>query len=176
MHEIREVTKAYKEALKYKVIHDKHLKGHSLDLTEQSILESKNFMIMEIPPKPQCLLICNDVQGTDLFTNNRTDRMLHMVIKHHHIPLSIIMMAQTFHGIPRAIRLNCTIYIVFSTSDEKQLQQIYENFGNLISRKRFFDMYRYTTSRPHGFLMIDKDPTTPDSRFRSGFSEFLTYK
>jgi hypothetical protein len=99
-----------------------------------------------------------------------------MVIKHRHIPLSIIMMAQTFHGIPRAIRLNCTIYIVFSTSDKKQLQQIYENFGNLISRDRFFDMYRYATSNPHGFLMIDTDPKTSESRFRSGFNEFLTYK
>ena len=176
MHEIKEATKTHKEALRYKVIHDKYLKNHSLDLTEQSILESRNFAPMEVPPLPRCLLICDDVQGTDLFTSRRTDRMLHMVIKHRHIPLSIIMMAQTFHGIPRAIRLNCTVYIVFATSDEKQLRQIYEHFGNMVPRERFFDMYRYATSTSHGFFLIDTDPKTPESRFRSGFNEFLTYK
>ena len=65
---------------------------------------------------------------------------------------------------------------MFSTSDEKQLHQIYEHFGNLVPRERFFDMYKYATSKPHGFLMIDTDPKSPDHRFRSGFNELLTYK
>ena len=173
---IKEGIQEYKEALKYKVIYEKYHKNHELDLRETTILESRHYEAPHVPPKPQCLLICDDVQGTDLFTNRRTDTMLHMVIKHRHIPLSIIMMAQTFHGIPRAIRLNCTVYIVFSTSDEKQLHQIYEHFGNLVPRERFFDMYKYATSKPHGFFLIDTDPKIPEQRFRSGFNELLTYK
>jgi hypothetical protein len=176
LYKVKEGFKAYKDETKYKVLYDKHLKGELLSLTEEAALASRQYEPPRTVLKPRCLLICDDVQGTDLFSNRRTDLMLHVVIKHRHIPISIIMMAQTFHGIPRAIRLNCTIYIVFSTSDEKQLQQIYTNFGNLVSKEKFFDMYRYATSKPHGFLMIDTDPKTPETRFRSGFNEFLTYK
>jgi len=176
MHRVKEAFQEYKDSLKYKVLFDKHSRGESLTLVEDSLLASRNYEPPKKLPLPRCLLICDDVQGTDLFTSKRTDLMLHMVIKHRHIPLSIIMMAQTFHGIPRAIRLNCTVYIVFSTSDEKQLHQIYEHFGNLVPRERFFDMYKYATSKPHGFLMIDTDPKSPDHRFRSGFNELLTYK
>jgi hypothetical protein len=176
LHKVKEGFKTYKDEAKYKVLYDKHLRGELLSITEDAALATRQYEPPKTVPKPRCLLICDDVKGTDLFTNKRTDLMLHVVIKHRHIPISIIMMAQTFHGIPRAIRLNRTVYIIFSTSDKRQLQQIYENFGNLVRKDQFYDMYRYATSKPHGFLMIDTDPKSPNHRFRSGFNELLTYK
>lgn len=59
-------------------------------------------------------------------------------VKHMEGRGSIILLVQSFHGLPRPIRLNCTVYIVISTSDEKQLDQIYQHFGNLVSRVFFF--------------------------------------
>ena len=176
LHEVKESMDKYVENVKYKKLYAKYAKGDPLDTMEESFLASRNYLEPVNVPKPRCLLICDDVQGTDLFTNRRTDKMLHLVIKHRHIPISIILMVQSFHGLPRAIRLNCTVYIVFATSDEKQLHQIYEHFGNFVTRERFMSMYRYATSQPHGFLMIDTDPKTPEQRFRSGFNELLTYK
>jgi hypothetical protein len=158
MHQVKESMEQYNENQKYKKLYAKYAKGETLDAIEEAFLANKNFTEPVHIPKPRCLLICDDVQGTDLFTSKRTDTMLHLVIKHRHIPVSVIVMVQSFHGLPRAIRLNCTVYIVFATSDEKQLQQIYEHFGNFVTRDRFMAMYKYATS---GCSRI------PDDRYRS---------
>ena len=100
--------------------------------------------------------------------------MQHVVIKHRHLGLSIIVMTQTFHGLPRAIRLNCTLYVLFRTSDLKQLNQIYEHFGGMVPKEEFMAMYDHATEAPHGFLMIDADPKNPAQRFRNGFNEFMS--
>jgi hypothetical protein len=176
LDQVKEANTKYEESLVYKALYKKYVRGEELEPSEDAMLASRNYTQPIPVQKPRCLLICDDVQGTDLFTNNRTDLMVHLVIKHRHIPISIIMMAQSFKGIPHAIRLNCTVYIIFATSDLKQLQMIYEHFGSMVSKEKFMQMYQYATSTPHGFLMIDSDPKTPEQRFRSGFNELLTYK
>jgi Poxvirus A32 protein len=171
---VKEDMDEFKKYLKYRKLYSMYERGRPLEIVEQSILESNNFMAPTPVLKPKELLILDDVQGTDVFSSKRNDIMVHITIKHRHIPLSVIFMVQTFHGLPRPIRLNCTIYIVFSTSDEKQLDQIYQHFGNLIPREEFFEMYKHATSKPHGFFMIDSDPKKPEYRFRSGFNELLS--
>ena len=166
----------YKKYLKQKKLYDKYLKGGYLDMVEKATLEATHYAAPTGVEPPRNMLILDDVQSSDVFTSRRNDIMVHMTVKHRHIPLSIIFLVQTFHGLPRPIRLNCTIYMVFSTSDEKQLEQIYQHFGNLVTRDVFFSKYRYAVSQPHGFLMIDTDPKSPQKRFRSGFNEFLNVK
>ena len=144
-------------------------------LAEESLLQQQQYNTPHIIPKPRDLLIMDDVQGSEIFTSKREDLMVQMTIKHRHIPLSIVFLVQTFHGLPRPIRLNCTIYIVFLTLDEKQLSQIYEHFANMILKDQFLAMYHFATytSRPHGFLFIDTNPKTPQHRFRNGINKFL---
>ena len=172
--QVKDDMKEYKQYLYYSKVYEKHQKGVPLTLQEEALLESHAFKYTYPVPKPQQLLILDDVQGTDVFSSKRNDLMVHITIKHRHIPLSVIFLVQTFHGLPRPIRLNCTIYIVFSTSDEKQLEQIYQHFGNLVPREEFFEMYKYSVSKPYGFFMIDTDPKKPEYRFRSGFNELLS--
>jgi thymidylate kinase len=171
---VKEDMKEYKQYIYYKKIMEKHSRGSPLSITEEALMERLQLAHLPEVKKPQELLILDDVQGTDVFSSKRNDLMVHITIKHRHIPLSVIFLVQTFHGLPRPIRLNCTIYIVFSTSDEKQLEQIYQHFGNLVPREQFLEMYKYATSKPHGFLMIDTDPKKAEYRFRSGFNELLS--
>jgi len=163
----------YKKYLKQKELYDRYKKGCVLSFREEGVLEEMNYESPVPRHMPRDLLILDDVQGSQLFTNKREDLMVQLTIKHRHVPLSIIFLVQTFHGLPRPIRLNCTIYIVFLTSDEKQLNQLYEHFANVVPREQFFRMYKFATSKPHGFLMIDTDPKTEQHRFRNGFNEFL---
>ena len=171
---VKQSMKEHKDSLKYKQIFDKYKNNEILTLLEENILQQRQYATPEIVPKPRDLLIMDDVQGSEVFTSKREDLMVQMTIKHRHIPLSIIFLVQTFHGLPRPIRLNCTIYIVFLTSDEKQLNQIYEHFANMIPKEQFLAMYQFATSQPHGFLFIDTDPKIPEHRFRNGFNEFLS--
>ena len=39
--------------------------------------------------------------------------------------------------------------------------------------EKFEEMYKYATSKAHGFLYIDTDPKKEYMRYRSGFDEFL---
>ena len=170
---VKQSMKEHKDSLKYKQVFEKYKNNEILTLVEESMLQQQQYNTPHVVPKPRDLLIMDDVQGSEIFTSRREDLMVQMTIKHRHIPLSIIFLVQTFHGLPRPIRLNCTIYIVFLTSDEKQLSQIYEHFANMIPKDQFLAMYHFATSRPHGFLFIDTDPKTPQHRFRNGFNEFL---
>ena len=108
-----------------------------------------------------------------MYSDARRDLMKHVTIKHRHIPISICFLVQSWVGLPRTIRLNATHFIIYRTGDVKQLKQIYEHFGTFVTWEKFEEMYKYATSKPHGFLYIDTDPKKDYMRYRSGFDEFL---
>ena len=96
-----------------------------------------------------------------------------VVIKHRHIPLTIALLAQSWVGIPRLIRLNTTQFAVYKTGDKTQLKQIYDTFGTTIDFEQFESMYKEAVEEPHGFLFIDTVPKKEYMRFRSGFNHYL---
>jgi hypothetical protein len=83
------------------------------------------------------------------------------------------MLAQSWTGIPRAIRLNTTQFAVYKTGDKTQLKQIYDTFANTIEYDHFERMYKQAVDQPHGFLFIDTVPKKEYKRFRSGFNQYL---
>ena len=97
----------------------------------------------------------------------------HAVIKHRHIPLTIALLAQSWVGIPRVIRLNTTQFCVYKTGDKTQLKQIYDTFGMTVEFEQFESIYRQATEEKHGFLFIDTVPKQEFTRFRSGFNHYL---
>jgi thymidylate kinase len=145
----------------------------SLTMKEQNMIEQRQEQPPERIPKPSHLLLIDDAQGTDLYRNARKDLLSHIVIKHRHIPITIALLAQSWTGIPRVIRLNTTQFAVYKTGDKTQLKQIYDTFANTIEYDTFEKMYKRATSTPHGFLFIDTVPKKEYKRFRSGFNEYL---
>ena len=106
------------------------------------------------------LLIVDDAQGTDLYSNARRDLFTHIVIKHRHIPLTITLVAQSWMGIPRVIRL--------------KFLEIYDTFANTIEFDKFKRMYKEAVLKSHGFLLIGTVPKTEYKRFRRGFNHYLS--
>ena len=41
--------------------------------------------------------------------------------------------------------------MIYRMGDKKQLKQIYENFANTAEEEEFMELYKYATSKPHGF-------------------------
>ena len=164
----------YKNNKNYYNIYKKYTKQQHLTIKEEKILEEKEYALPEIPIQPAHMLIVDDMQGSDIYSNHKkNDLMKHLSIKHRHIPLSICFLVQSWHGLPRVLRLNATHFALYKTGDKKQLQQIYENFGNLISYEEFVEMYKHATSVPHGFLFIDTVPKKEKYRYRNGFNEYF---
>ena len=107
--------------------------------------------------KPSHMLIVDDAQGTD-YSNTWRDLLTHIVIKHHHIPITICLLAQSWTGISHLICLNTTHYTVYKASDKTQLKQIYDMFVNTIDYDKFENIYIQAFVKKHSFLFIDTIP------------------
>ena len=64
-----------------------------ITLHEQNTLEYRQGEPPKKLQKPSHLLIVDDAQGTDLYSNARHDLLMHIVIKHRHIPITITLLA-----------------------------------------------------------------------------------
>ena len=174
LNQVKKDWDRYKQEQTYIHVFEKWMKcPHTLTLQEQSLLEWRRKGFPVHIPKPSHVLLVDDAQGTGLYSDSRTNLLNHIVIKHRHIPLTIALLAQSWVGIPRLIRLNTTQFAVYKTGDKAQLRQIYDTFGNTIEYEDFEKMYKEAVSVPHGFLFIDTVPKKEYMRFRSGFNQYL---
>ena len=175
MNEVKSDWSKYETQKRYfKILKKLRERGEAfLTLEEQFLIERMANEPPHLIEKPGHMLLVDDCQGTSLFSASRKNLMTHMVIKHRHIPISIVFMMQMWTHLPRPIRLNTTHFMFYRTHDKKQLQQLYESFGNLVTWERFEEMYKQAISTPHGFLYLDTVPKSERRRFRNGFNEYF---
>lgn len=174
LSEIKKDWQAYTFEKMYTALYTKWKKGCPfLTLKEEKVLELRQGHPPQHLPKPSHMIIVDDAQSTSLFSNARENVMSHIVIKHRHIPTSICFLMQSWMGLPRTIRLNGTHFLLYKTQDLKQVRQLYEAFGNLVTWDQFLNMYKTATSTPHGFLYIDTVPKQEAHRFKNGFNEYM---
>ena len=171
--DVKKDWEQYKEEQHYRKIHMRAQQSKPLTLREQHLLTFRQGEPPRHVLKPSHMLIVDDAQGTDLYSNARRDLLTHIVIKHRHIPITICLLAQSWTGIPRVIRLNTTHFAVYITGDKTQLKQIYDTFANTIEYDKFENIYKRAVAKKHGFLFIDTIPKKECKRFRNGFGEYL---
>ena len=165
----------YEKHLLHKKAFQNYTQNNRLSNEETGVLVEHDYNPPSVEVKPKRhMLICDDCQGSSVYTQARRGMLNHLSIKHRHVPLTICFLVQSWVGVPRTIRLNATQYLIFKTSDKTQLDQIYSAFANTVSRDQFEDVYEEATGTdPHGFLYIDVVPKEPWMRFRKGFNKFL---
>ena len=76
-------------------------------------------------------------------------------------------------GVPRPIRENCTLLLLFKLKDENQRKKIHEEIGADIDLEKFDSMFSYATEEPFSFLTIDFNPVDKEKQFRKQFDEYL---
>lgn len=116
--------------------------------------------------RPVVHVLIDDSQSTPLF---RSRKFLNMVIRHRHVGqfelepgalgLSVWLCVQNFKavqgGLPRPIRDNASLLMVFRSHNQKMIDEIAESCAGEVDYKSFMQMYRKSTEEPHGFLMVD---------------------
>jgi hypothetical protein len=65
------------------------------------------------------------------------------------------MVSQGYKEVPKTIRTNWTVLIVFEIGNEKEVQVIYEEFAMGYGYEDWLEMYRYATDGDHDFLYIN---------------------
>lgn len=170
LEEVKKLWKDYKDYTEYCKVYRKYMNHPDfLSVKEEMLLEFHSYEPMKRVERPRCMVILDDVQGMGMYTQNPNSIITHMTIKHRHIPLSMCFLVQSWTGLPRVLRLNTTVFVIFDTSDMKQLIQMYESFGNLVEKEHFIQMFKKAMMTYKGFLVVDKEPQQEHMRFRNGF-------
>ena len=156
------------------------------EIDEGLLLEYQDLGFFEGPPTwkynkevpPRLFLIIDDCMGTDLFKPRA--KLINFCIKHRHIAdglgISVAMLVQSYcaiGGVPRPIRENTTLLLLFKCKDENQRKKIHEEIGSDVDLDKFDAMYTYATEEPFSFLTVDFNPKAPDKQYRKQFDTFL---
>ena len=156
------------------------------EIDEDLLLEYQDLGFFEGPPiwkyakevPPRLFLIIDDCMGTDLMKPRA--KLINFCIKHRHIAdglgISVAMLVQSYcaiGGVPRPIRENTTLLLLFKCKDENQRKKIHEEIGADVDLEKFDAMFNYATQEPFNFLLVDFNAKDKEKQFRKNFDEYL---
>ena len=75
--------------------------------------------------------------------------------------------------IPKSIRVNCSLFVLFKFSNKKVIEDIYEEVASTIPIEDFEKLYKYATENDHDALVIDFT-TEKQYRFKQNFNKILS--
>ena len=122
----------------------------------------------------EILLIYDDTVSAKKFWNSQS--VLKMLLNSRHYKISIIITSQSYKLIPKNLRLNMSLLILFFTANMKELQSIYEENSSSIGWKKFEEIFVDTTEKKaYNFLTINYQ-SKPQARLQSGFENVIDLK
>lgn len=104
--------------------------------------------------KPNSLLILDDIIDTPL---SKSKLLSNLVCRLRHLGCNMMVLLQSFKGVPPVIRRNCTHFCVFKTGNKPMLQQVFDEVNQHFDSYEHFDrIFRHATSESkHDSLYID---------------------
>jgi hypothetical protein len=159
----------------YKKAYDHWMNG-TADEKEMVFLSKMSFRPPKNPLKwPAPGIFIDDMTHTELMANSLNNKLSHLALHHRHlgqIGVSIFAAFQTFHsGMPRVIRQNLGLIILFATCDRKALEEIHREICNNISFDTFLELFCQATEKDHGFLLVDKLARDVGKQYGINFDE-----
>ena len=136
--------------------------------------------------RPCMALILDDCMGSRLFTQG-VRKLNQFTIGHRHLGqlkqggalgCSLFILCQSYKaqagGISKCIRNNVTSLILFSSKNQKQLDEVADECAGEVSPDVFMEVYEECVTNEHDFMFIDlhKKSNHP-SMFRRNLSEFV---
>jgi hypothetical protein len=118
------------------------------------------------------LLICDDMVGSDLYSNAQGNPFLMLNANHRHLSTSIIMVTQKYTAIAQGVRTNYTGIIILKIWSEKEKETIQEELQMDCHRKQWHEIYDYCTKERFGFLYFNRE-MDPGKRIMRNFEEIV---
>lgn len=119
-------------------------------------------------------IIIDDMLGTNIFKNGKS-AFTNLCIRNRHIvPCNIIIATQSVMMIPKTIRLNANLIVLFKFANKKNvLEDLYPIVSAYVTEDEFDEVYEYATSEPHDALVIDG--TNGKIIFKKNFDHLLSF-
>ena len=180
---IKELKKDIDEAKEYQAYEKcykkfKKVKINKLTDEECKLLYKYNFEKFEDIPPPKYangfLLhwIIDDMIGTNIFKNSKSTFTNLVTRNRHIIPGNIIIATQAIMQIPKTIRLNSNLIVLFKFANKKQvIEDIHPVVSAYVTEDQLMELYEYATTEPHDALVIDG--TSSKIVFKKNFNKIL---
>jgi len=182
MNEVKNDLDDAKDFEKYKKAYARFLKADdnllSMDPDDLILLHQNDFKPpseIKQPKYPNGFvlhIIIDDMLGTNIFKNGKS-AFTNLCIRNRHIvPCNIIIATQSIMMIPKTIRLNANLIVLFKFANKKNvLEDIYPVVSAYVTENEFEELYEYATSQPHSALVIDG--TSGKIIFKRNFDHIL---
>lgn len=123
---------------------------------------------------PETLIVFDDLLGTTLYSNKTTSVIRSFTILHRHCRASMLFLTQTFrNGLPRGIRNNLSLALLFANKSEEIRKEIAREFSAFVREDAFLAMWDTACTNPWDFFTINFDAPDPSMRFRKNFDTLL---
>jgi Zonular occludens toxin (Zot) len=125
--------------------------------------------------RPSILMVFDDLVGDRrVYAENMSNTVCRFALRHRHYNTSILFLAQTFaKGIPRQIRNNVSIAIMFSNKSLTMKKQMADEMSSFMEPEAFLHMWDHATADLHDFFMVDYDAHDKELKFRKNFNVLL---
>lgn len=154
------------EALEYQdklKLYKKFLRTRSLKyLTPKELLTLNEFEFKKPqPPKypiPPCVhIIFDDLIGTNSFKPNGKSALNNLVVKNRHTSggLNLHFLVQTAKQLPKLIRSNASLLLLYRYNSDKLLEDLYECVSGVLTPDQFKNVYDEATKEKYNFLCVD---------------------
>jgi hypothetical protein len=171
--EYKEYEKCYKKFKKQSI--------NKLTDDECELLYKYDFEKFEDIPPPKYpngfLLhwVIDDMIGSNIFKNGRS-AFTNLIIRNRHMtPGNIIIATQALMQIPKTIRLNSNLIVLFKFANKKMvLDDIHPVVSAYVTPEKLMELYEYATAEPHNALVIDG--TGSKIVFKKNFNKLLEFE
>ena len=116
--------------------------------------------------------VIDDMIGSNIFKNGKS-AFTNLVTRNRHvIPGNIIIATQAIMQIPKTIRLNSNLIVLFKFANKKQvIDDIHPVVSAYVTEDQLMQLYEYATSEAHNALVIDG--TSSKIIFKKNFDKIL---
>jgi hypothetical protein len=120
-------------------------------------------------------LVLDDLVGSSAFKSVGRSALTNLVLKNRHLGINILICSQNLKAIPKSIRTNTSLYVIFRFASMKIIcDDLYEEVSNCLTQEQFVELFEYATREPHDSLIIDFSQPKPD-RFKMGWGTVLRF-
>ena len=158
----------------YKIAY-KNWKKEKANEVEMALLNKMDFRLPKKVEWPKAGIFIDDMTHTELMANTINNELSHLCLHHRHLAgvgVSIFLALQTFKsGMPRVIRTNLGLILLFATCDISTLEEIHREICNNISFDTFKKIFIQATKGDHNFLLINKLAKDPNKQFGINFDQ-----
>lgn len=119
------------------------------------------------------LMIFDDMMDQNIMNPHHIGTLEAIAARGRHCNCSLIILSQMYMKTSSTVRNNGTDVICFRIVNADELEKFVHENREMLSVKKFKEMYHYATEEPHSFLYIKKSESNPLKRFRKNFDTLI---